>query len=57
MGIVFLLYILLCFKLDLGVYWYDWALFILIEVSTLFAWRNENQEKVVPKTNNIFKDV
>ncbi len=32
MPIIFLIYILVCYKTGLEVYWYDWVLFVLLEI-------------------------
>jgi len=34
MGVIILLYILLCYKASLGVEWYDWTLLGLVVVAT-----------------------
>jgi len=36
MPIIVLLYILICYKIELPVYWYDWALFGFLEFLELF---------------------
>ena len=35
MGIFFLIYILVCYKTGLSVYWYDWVIFGLLELFSL----------------------
>lgn len=32
MAILFLIYILICYKIDLPVYWYDWTIFAFLEI-------------------------
>jgi len=46
MAIFVLLYILICYKIDLPVYWYDWTLFVVLEVTALVqtVWGKETQK-------------
>jgi len=45
MAVIVLLYILVCYKIDLPVYWYDWTLFATLEIIALVQtiWGKETQ--------------
>jgi len=70
MAIFVLLYILICYKIDLPVYWYDWTLFALLEIyaigGVLFSQQVkeaynkgvvEGSRTILDPTDNIFSDV
>jgi hypothetical protein len=70
MPILVLLYILICYKIDLPVYWYDWALFALLEIyavcSVFFSQQvkeaydkgvREGARDNLDPTDNMFSDV
>jgi len=70
MAIFVLLYILICYKIDLPVYWYDWTLFALLEIyavcRVLFSSQvkeaydkgvREGARDNLDSTDNIFTDV
>jgi hypothetical protein len=46
MPIVVLLYIIICYKINLPVYWYDWTLFAFLEIAAIgrFLYRKEMNE-------------
>ena len=70
MPIIVLLYILICYKTGLPVYWYDWTLFVLLEIYAVCRVLFSHQVKEaynkgvvegardrVDPTDNIFSDV
>ena len=70
MAILVLLYILICYKIDLPVYWYDWTLFALLEIYAvcrgLFTQQvkeayekgvREGTRSILDPTDNMFSDV
>ena len=70
MAILVLLYILICYKIGLPVYWYDWTLFALLEIyaicMVLFSQQvkeayakgvREGSRTILDPTDNMFSDV
>ena len=70
MAILFLIYILVCLKIDLPVYWYEWVIFAFLEIvaiaKTLFTDEvkdaynkgvREGMRETQEDQENIFSDV